>query len=178
LNMMKKLAIGLAVALSLTAVAAASASASQRSFTASQYPAVLSGMSEGEVYFSTRHNGGRCEEGALSAALPSAKPIAKADFAMRCTKFGIYPGELKDNGCQLEFNADYNTVSIGPAGCGPMSIKQETCTTYILPQNGIPATYEAGPTVGGTKRFGYHWKRPNSSTRSAIRPVKSGKTGS
>jgi hypothetical protein len=147
--MMKKLAIGLAVALSLTAVAASSASASQRSFTASQYPAVLSGISEGEVYFSTRHNGGRCEEGVFGAALPSAKPIAKAEIGMKCTKFGIYPGELKDNGCQFEFNADYNTVSIGPAGCGPMSIKQETCTTYILPQNGIPATYEAGPTAGG-----------------------------
>lgn len=148
MQIMRKFSIGLAVALALASVAAASASASQRSFAASQYPATMVGIAEGEPTFITQHNGGRCEA-SMAASLPSEKPIVSAEYYMNCTKFGIYSGELKANGCRFELNADYNTVDIGPAGCGPMTMQQQTCTTYILPQNGIPATYGAGPTEGG-----------------------------
>jgi hypothetical protein len=148
MHILKKLAIGVAVVLALTSVAAGAASASQRSIAAGNYPAGLLGTPEGEVHFSTLHNGGVCE-GSISGTLSSAMPTVAAGYSMTCTKSGIYRGALNANGCQFELNSDYNTVDIGPAGCGPMTMLQQTCTTYIFPQNGIPATYETAPTEGG-----------------------------
>jgi len=139
------LALGLMAVLLLGALTAASASASQRSFAAGSYPAFVG--SNGQMTFSTQSNFGECGA-TLSGQLSSASPSLAAGITGSCKKQGTYVGTIQRNGCNFELNSDFNSVSIGPAGCGPISVQLGSCTTYILPQNGIPATYEA-TTAGG-----------------------------
>jgi hypothetical protein len=146
-HIIKKVAIGLAVALTMASFAAASASASQRSFAAGQYPATF--VSEGLMELTTANGATKCGA-SLSGELTSATPTPKASIYAECANAFI-ASNLSTNGCRFELNSDYNTLSIGPAGCGQMSVKMGTtgsCTTYYPPQNGIPATFEK-ITVGG-----------------------------
>lgn len=142
----RKLTLGLTALLLLGAFTAASASASQSSFAAGSYPASIAGEPEGQMIFSTASSAGFCEAG-LHGQMSATSPMLTLGVTGSC-KQGIFGGSINSNGCKVTFNSDFKTLNIGPAGCGPISVNLGTCTTYILPQNGIPVSYEA-TTSGG-----------------------------
>ncbi|HEX5928116.1 MAG TPA: hypothetical protein VFY48_01860 [Solirubrobacterales bacterium] len=135
-----KRAIIVAAVMAMTALAGVS-SAAAAGFVADGYPATVKAAGTSNYHFTLGIQELNCSNagtGSTDLAGP-AKSATLQPNDMSCTN-----GSLEFKGCKLTFRpaiGGAGAVEIGPAGCGPISLKYKTaCEVAISPQS-IPANY-------------------------------------
>lgn len=129
----------LAALFALTAFpAAASASGG---IEADSYPTTINGTAKGQQSFVVgTATPTTCSMGALEEAPAISEPAA----VVKAKPVWASCSETVSNaGCKLEFRAGTeNSFDIGPAGCGPITVKVAGCSLSVGAQTGKAATYE------------------------------------
>jgi hypothetical protein len=139
--------LGLAVCavLALAAFAGAPAAVAQDKFHASTYPATVSGQAV-EAQLNTDQGGATCTLSLQAETINAGSPTLTATPSGACKLAGV-SRQLETNGCKFILNPDWGTYSIGPKGCGPMTVTLGGCKVSIPAQAGLSAEYE---NVGGS----------------------------
>lgn len=170
----KKYGFAVPLALALTAVVGV-ASASALSFSAGIYPAQVQGATTGSILVNfTPTNRYECKSqslGAGSMAGPAKKLTTTSVSEASCTQPAEHEsgGPLKMNGCQLTFEAGiagtYNgNVSVGPAGCGPVTMQTFYCNYQLDPStlHGAAKLVNSGKeTAVSVNIVGFDWENAN-----------------
>lgn len=142
---------GVVVGILMATLGAASAFASESTFNANSYPASYSGVAQGSFHLSGNYEDGFCSDFDFEAqASGPAETLSGSVNGATCST----PVEM--NGCKLEFHpgseGQFGSFSgsydIGPAGCGPIETRIDSCYLSIPAQTGLSATYE-NVTQGG-----------------------------
>jgi hypothetical protein len=127
----------LAIAVLVLTAFASLASATPAKLAAEQYPASLGGS--GEQTLSTVIGSVGCNTSLTGSAVQEVRTF-DASVSGTCSAFGS-PSAIKMNGCKFEFNPYWEKYSIGPKGCGPITVMLGTCAISIPPQTNLDASY-------------------------------------
>jgi hypothetical protein len=138
---------GTFIAVALVFAATLGASSASAAFGAESYPVSLVGS--GEQTLSTNYGTVGCTSN-LAAEASAQKPVVAAALSGTCSAFGT-PKAINANGCKVELNPDWSSYSIGPNGCGPISLTLGTCSITIPAQAGLAASY-ANVVESGIKK--------------------------
>jgi hypothetical protein len=140
--MLALLAVG---AVSAVSVSAASAT----NFECEKVPCLVEGTGTGGI-FEVGGTSVECEKGLFKSEDVSAPSETLLILALyhKCKAFGIVNATVNMNGCDYTFHTN-GTVDIGPAGCGPISIKAATCEVTVGAQTGLSSVTYTNEVVGG-----------------------------
>ena len=190
--MIKRLGLVAIAAMALTAcVNAASASASAPGFLATgtfPYPATISGSTAGETGANTINLFGAtypCTAPSFTATHKSPSSTLTMEggawAVASCNDTDLEKEPFDTHGCKFTFNPGSNaaehfkgTFSIGPPGCGPITIEdffipsQGVCDIFIDPNAGFEALRRS--TTTKTSKW---WPKRKRSTRLHRRPARS-----
>jgi hypothetical protein len=150
-TMRHKLFPGLAVLFALAMLIVPALAAAAGGVEAEEYPASLEIAKEEGVYFDWSGVGSpltRCSDSAISGTLTGPSSTMSGISGMECEVEGDGANhKLNWNGCRIELHpGSESSFDIGPPGCGPVTgLPIAHCggaAVEILPQAGLPATYE------------------------------------
>ena len=161
----KILVLAMLVVCAVSAVSASGASAALTLFECESYPCLVEGTGTGGV-FKIGAVSVECEKGLFKSEEQTARSeelLVLASYDV-CTAFSIVGASVNMNGCDYTFHTA-GTVDIGPAGCGPITIKALECEVTVGPQTGLSTVTYTNEVVGGkmvvkvkaaVKKIAYH----------------------
>ncbi len=141
---MKTMALAVAITAMLTAtVGAAGASAS--GFVAGSYPAELKAAPTATHYITTKSTSMQCEPFTFRSSMSGPSESISSGLTEGTCWQGIVSAPINMGSCNFTLKpgsggTGTGTISIGPAGCGPITIKGP-CQISIPAQTGLSATY-------------------------------------
>jgi hypothetical protein len=126
--------------LALTALAGAPAALAQDEFRANVYPVTVSGQAT-NVQLNTDQGGATCTLGLAGETISGSTATLAVTPSGSCELAGVKK-PLETNGCKFILNPEWDSYSIGPKGCGPITVTLGGCKVSIPAQTGLSAEYQ------------------------------------